>query len=144
MFSKACEYGIKASAFIATESLNGRRTSLSEIAKKIDSPVAFTAKVLQQLTKSEILLSVKGPSGGFEFDNKKIGKIMLSQIVTAIDGNDVYLSCALGFKNCSSKKPCPLHFHIKQIRDDLQIMLENTSLADLSKDIEKGKSFLKQ
>lgn len=106
--------------------------------------MAFTAKVLQQLTRSEILNSIKGPAGGFEFDNKRLGKIMLSQIVTAIDGNEIYRSCALGFKNCGTKKPCPLHHHIKKIRDDLQVMLEHTSLLDLSKDITKGTAFLKQ
>ena len=44
MFSKACEYGIKASIFIAINSRDGRRVSPKEIAKEIDSPQAFTAK----------------------------------------------------------------------------------------------------
>ena len=65
MFSKECEYGIKASTYIALQSLQERSVSLKEIAEEIDSPVAFTAKILHQLAKNHILDSSKGPSGGF-------------------------------------------------------------------------------
>ena len=59
MFSKACEYGIKAAVFIAVRSQKDERVSLNEIAKEINSPVAFTAKVLQQLTRNQIVDSLK-------------------------------------------------------------------------------------
>ena len=55
MFSKACEYGIKASTYIALQSLQDKRVSLKEIAEEINSPVAFTAKILHQLAKNNIL-----------------------------------------------------------------------------------------
>ena len=45
MFSKACEYGIKAAIFIATKSYEDKRVSPKEIAEKINSPQAFTAKI---------------------------------------------------------------------------------------------------
>ena len=35
MFSKACEYGIRASTYIALKSLEGTRVSLKEIAEKL-------------------------------------------------------------------------------------------------------------
>ncbi|MET0760542.1 MAG: transcriptional regulator, partial [Flavobacterium sp.] len=47
MFSKTCEYGIRASIFIASQSYQNNRIGLKDIAKKIDSPEAFTAKILQ-------------------------------------------------------------------------------------------------
>lgn len=53
MFSKACEYGIRASILIASESVNGNRLGLITIAKKIDSPEAFTSKILQKLVKEK-------------------------------------------------------------------------------------------
>jgi Rrf2 family transcriptional regulator, iron-sulfur cluster assembly transcription factor len=143
MFSKACEYGIKAALFIATESQQGKRVSLNTIAGKINSPTAFTAKVLQKLAKNEIILSLKGPAGGFEIKKEKIDKVKLRDIVFAIDGDTVYKGCALGFENCNEKKPCPVHHQFKEIRNDLRKMLETTSLLDLSKDINKGKTFFK-
>ena len=63
MFSKACEYGIRAAVYIAHQSMEGRRVSLKEIAEKIDSPVAFTAKILQQLSRNGIVESIKGAGG---------------------------------------------------------------------------------
>jgi len=46
MFSKDCEYGIRATIYITMQSLEGNRVNLKEIAAAIDSPVAFTAKIL--------------------------------------------------------------------------------------------------
>lgn len=143
MFSKACEYGIKASIFIAINSFEGNRVSPKEIAEKIDSPQAFTAKILQALVKHKIVNSVKGAYGGFEIDKKDISKIKLSQIVTAIDGEKLLSGCGLGFKVCNEDHPCPLHDQFVFIRKDLKDMLENTNLELLALDIKSGVSFLK-
>ncbi len=144
MFSKACEYGIKAAVYIAIKSQQKCRVGLSEIAKEINSPIAFTAKVLQQLSRNMIVDSVKGPTGGYEISSKKAGEVKLSEIVSAIDGDAIYNGCGLGFCNCDKNKPCLVHHQFKGIRSDLKQMLETTSLLDLSKDIKKGKSFLKR
>ena len=65
MFSKTCEYGIRATIFIASQSYQNKRVGLRDIAKKIDSPEAFTAKILQILAKTHIIHSIKGVGGGF-------------------------------------------------------------------------------
>ena len=98
MFSKACEYGIKAAIFIATKSYEGKRVSPKEISAEIDSPQAFTAKILQALVKHNIINSVKGAYGGFEIDKTNIGNVKLSQIVNAIDGDSIYSGCGLGLE----------------------------------------------
>jgi len=144
MFSKACEYGIRASIYIATQSLEGKRVRLKEIAREIDSPVAFTAKILQQLARSRIVDSVKGPAGGFEIEKNQIGKIKLSEIVYAIDGNTVYMGCGLGLKKCNANKPCPVHDRFVEIRDNLKHMLESTSLGELTAGLEVGLTYLKR
>ena len=143
MFSKACEYGIKASIFIAINSSEGRRVNPKEISKEIDSPQAFTAKILQDLVRHNIIKSVKGAYGGFEIDNNKIATTKLSQIVNAIDGDSIYNGCGLGLHTCDENHPCPVHDKFKVIRDELQDMLENTSLEQLALDIKSGVSFLK-
>lgn len=144
MFSKACEYGIKAAIYIAVQSNQGNRVSLKDIAKEIDSPEAFTAKILQQLAKNNIIDSVKGPTGGFEIDPKKLSKIKLSQIVSAIDGDSIYKGCGVGLKECSEKKPCPVHDKFKKIRNELRQMLEGTNLQELSLGLKEGLTYLKR
>ena len=144
MFSKACEYGIKATIYIALQSNLDKRVSLKEIAKEIDSPEAFTAKILQQLAKNNIIESVKGPAGGFEIEKRKMVKISLSQVVSAIDGDSIYKGCGLGLKECSEKKPCPVHDKFKIIRNELKQMLESTNLLELSLGLQEGLTFLRR
>ncbi|WP_445955741.1 RrF2 family transcriptional regulator [Yeosuana sp.] len=144
MFSKACQYGIKATIFIAVRSQENIRVNLNEIATEIDSPIAFTAKVLQKLTKSNIIDSIKGATGGFEIKKDQLDKIMISHIVDLIDGDSIYKNCGLGFDNCSEIMPCSVHFKFKHIREDLKEMLETTSLLDLSNNINNKLAFIKR
>ncbi|MBP0904680.1 RrF2 family transcriptional regulator [Mariniflexile gromovii] len=143
MFSKACEYGIKACIFIAINSYEGKRVSPKEIAEEINSPQAFTAKILQALVRHNIIESVKGAYGGFEVSKNEIKHIKLAQIVKAIDGDSIYNGCGLGLEKCDENHPCPVHDKFKGVRDELKYMLENTSLEELALNIKSGASFLK-
>lgn len=144
MFSKACEYGIRATIYIASQSLENKRSSLKDIAAEIASPVAFTAKILQQLSRSEIVSSTLGASGGFEISKAGMKKLRLSQIVFAIDGDTIYKGCGLGLEACNAKKPCPMHDKFKRIRDELKSMLESTSVFELTQGLSEGFTFLKR
>jgi len=144
MFSKACEYGIRAAVYITLQSLEGRRVSVTEIAEEIDSPVAFTAKILQQLTRNNIVHSVKGPTGGFEIDREDMDDVKLNMIVKAIDGDKIYVGCGLGLKECNANKPCPLHDKFVDIRTNLRTMLQSTSLYELATGLEVGQTYLKR
>lgn len=143
MFSKACEYAIRASIIVAAESVNNRRLSLAEISEKIDSPLAFTAKILQKLVKNKVLLSVKGPGGGFEADTPNLKNIRLMSIVRSIDGDTVFKACSIGLNECSEENPCPVHHKYKPIKLKLIEMFENTSLEELVTGYREGMTFLK-
>ncbi len=143
MFSKSCEYAIRATIFIASKCCENRKVGLKEIAEEIDSPIAFTAKILQKLSKDKIVNSTKGVHGGFEIYQKNLKSIKLMHIVMAIDGENVFLGCGLGLGNCSEEHPCPVHYKFKEVRDGLLFMLENTTLEELALGVKKGNSFLK-
>ena len=143
MFSKACEYALRAVLYISIKSVNGSRLGIPEIAKEIDAPVAFTAKILQALVRENIISSIKGPNGGFFIDAKS-KPISLATIVRAIDGSDDVLhTCALGLKECSDKFPCPIHHEIKRYKERLRKVMEQSTIQNLSKDLSQGKTFLK-
>jgi Rrf2 family protein len=144
MFSKACEYGIRAVIYIASKTSQSSRVSLKEIAEKIDSPEAFTAKILQQLSRSGIIDSVKGPTGGFAIRKKEVKEVKLIEIVLAIDGNQIFEGCGLGLTACSETEPCPVHFEFKAIRDGLKKMLEEANIHELSEGMIQGLTFLKR
>ncbi|MDN3664227.1 RrF2 family transcriptional regulator [Algibacter miyuki] len=143
MFSKACEYGIKAAIFIATKSYEDKRVSPKEIAEEINSPQAFTAKILQSLVRHDVVSSVKGAYGGFEIEKRKISEVKLAQIVNAIDGDSIYVGCGLGLAKCDENHPCPVHDKFKSVREELKNMLENTTLEELALNIKSGASFLR-
>ncbi|MGF7232036.1 RrF2 family transcriptional regulator [Arachidicoccus sp.] len=144
MFSKSCEYGIKATLHIAHQSQRGECVSLKEIAKAINSPEAFTAKILQQLTHSKIIISIRGAAGGFKIKETALEKIKLSHIVNAIDGDEIYKGCGLGLDVCNEAKPCPVHYKFKAVREGLKTMLETTSIKELSTGLNEGLTFLKR
>lgn len=143
VFSKSCEYGLKAVIYIATQSLDQKRMiKVGEIAKNSGLPEAFTAKLLRILTKYGIIQSQTGPNGGFYLDLETMNHVKLSQIVQAIDGDSVYKGCGLGLNQCDEKNPCPLHEHFVSIRTQLSNMLENTSIHDLALKVRSGETVL--
>ena len=143
MFSKACEYGIKATLYIAQRSQSNESVGLKNISKAIDSPEAFTAKILQELVKQDIISSIKGPGGGYHIEKDKMSEITLIKIVNSIDGDHVYTGCGLGMHTCNEEMPCPAHEKFKPIKESLRIMLETTTIKKMTVGLKGGLTFLK-
>lgn len=141
MFSKSCEYAIKAAIHICIESKNGSRLTIQEIAGEIESPEPFTAKILQQLVKQGIISSAKGPGGGF-FIEPNSKPIYIMEIVEAIDGTRAFERCGLGLKECSEHHPCPIHNEFKNYSLRLKKLLETKTLQEMAKSIRQGRAFL--
>lgn len=143
MFSKSCEYAIRAMIFIAQQSKQQHKAGIKEIAKEIGAPEHFIAKILQGLCRSGLLQSLKGPSGGFYLD-KHSQQCSLLEIVKVMDGDNLFHGCALGLDSCSEKKPCPLHDQFKTVRQDIHDMLKNATVGELQEQLESKLAFLKQ
>jgi Rrf2 family protein len=128
IFSKACEYGIQATLYIAT--IPGRRVGIKEIAAELNIPVHFLAKILHSLGEKGILAAYKGVHGGYTLQRAP-EKVRLIDIVEAIDGLAFFESCVLGFPGCGTGKPCPVHDRWGHVRDTIRDMLTSDSLADI-------------
>ncbi len=137
MFSKACQYAIKAMIFIATNQQEGKRTGLREIIDSLDSPEAFTAKILQQLVRGGLLESYRGPTGGFVLPKNK--QIKIYDVVATIDGKQLMEECVLGLAECSSENPCPVHHKFSSIRQHLTETLLSVDIDDNTLLIESRK-----
>ncbi len=141
MFSQAAKYATKAVIYIWTQSLEDRKVGAKEIGSKIDTPEAFTAKILQTLVKAKLIGSIKGPNGGF-FVDESHSKVTLKDIVKAVDGDELFSGCSLGLPKCSEKNPCPLHFQVVKVRKELDSMLTSKSLKLLAIEVIKGETKL--
>ena len=142
MFSKACEYGIKAMIYVATQSLKGERVKIGDIVEKVGSPEAFTAKILGDLAKNGLIESLKGPYGGFYIRPDQMESTRIIQIVSAIDGDSIFKGCGLGLSECNAQKPCPMHAKFVKIRSELKNALESTTLLELANGIKSGQTIL--
>jgi Rrf2 family protein len=142
MFSKATEYALRATIYIAQKSSEENKLGIDEIAEAINTPKAFTAKILQILCKDNTLVSsVRGPNGGYYISNKA-KKLPVFSIVLKMGEKDVIDNCVLGLKKCSEKDPCPMHHQYKKIKADLINLFESKSIEQLAKEIEKGKAVI--
>jgi Rrf2 family protein len=114
----------------------GKRTSIKELTRKINIPYHFLAKILQDLTYKGLLISQKGPTGGFALA-KPAKDITLFQIVEAIDGTDVTSKCVLGFPECSGKNPCAVHEKWAGLRDEIHVMLVGKNITQMAREMKK-------
>lgn len=112
---------------------NGGYTSIKDLSDKLDISFHFLTKILQQLTAANLLESMKGPKGGVRL-SRESSDISLQEVVIAIDGPDLFTECVLGLPGCGSEKPCPMHTMWAETRDDIEQMLQTTSLEDMSKE----------
>jgi Rrf2 family protein len=133
IYSKSSEYAIRAAVYLARIP-DGDYAMAKNIAADEEIPAPFLAKILQELARKGVLLSVKGPSGGFSL-KKKASEIRLLDIVAAIDGLDQYDRCAEGHSQCSSKVACPLHDNWMALRSRIMDYLERNTIGSLVKSV---------
>jgi Rrf2 family protein len=142
LFSKTCEYGIRAAVYIASQSDKAEKTGIEEICENIEAPRHFTAKILQILTRNHLLSSQKGVNGGFYMTADQLKQPMIA-LVEAIEGKGVLSQCGLGLKACSETEPCPLHNKYASIRNDIKKMLSSMTIKDMAVSLQTGKAFLR-
>lgn len=141
MFSKTCEYGLKACVLIAIDSEKGHKLGIQDIASKIGTPMYFTGKILQQLVKAKLIKSSKGPHGGFYLpaDAKPLPVIRILEVLGC---DQFFHQCALGLDHCSDQHPCPIHAEFKPYREGLYQLLTETTIQKLAKEIRDGKGYI--
>jgi Rrf2 family iron-sulfur cluster assembly transcriptional regulator len=137
IYSKPCEYAIRALAFLARSPADGTAQG-KEIAEAEGLRAPVLGKVLQELVRKGLLKSRRGPGGGFQLArNPQL--ITLRDVVAAIDGLDQFLECAVGLDRCSDESPCPLHDTWKDLRTQMMDYLEATTLSDMAAAVERKK-----
>ena len=133
MFSKSCEYGIRALTVIGKAHKKNQKIGIKEICRIARTPESFTAKILQNLVRRDIISSQKGPSGGFYF-SRPLEDISLIEIVNTIDGESIFSKCGLGLSHCDAKNPCPMHDQYEEVRNNLIQMCKNSTLRQLTEE----------
>lgn len=143
MFSKTCEYGIRAVIYISATGSQENKVGINDISTNIEAPVHFTAKILQPLVHSDILSSKKGVNGGFYMNARQKTRHLID-VVRAIDGDVLFSGCGMGLKTCSDDEPCPMHDKFKAIRTDLKKMMESTTVDEMAAMLKNGRKLIRK
>ncbi|MBT8325988.1 MAG: Rrf2 family transcriptional regulator [Bacteroidia bacterium] len=141
MFSNSAKYAIKAVLYLAVNSSEEHKIMIKDLAKPINVPRHYLAKLLQDLSKKHLVSSIKGPKGGFYLSAKN-RKEKVIDIINAVDGEERMKACLLSLEGCNANNPCSLHHLIYDERQAILKNLNKTSLDHLAEHIKSGKSIL--
>jgi len=146
MLSNTCKYALRALIYLGKYSEENTRIGIKKISDDLQLSSPFLGKILQNLVKQKLLVSTKGPNGGFAL-GKKAKSITLWDIVTKVDGEEFFTNCLITLEPCkthdSSKPLCPIHSQYDQLRKDICAFYKDTTLEIISKDIDKYEEFVK-
>jgi len=141
MLSKSTEYAMRALVFVQLCNWEQKRPGVGEIAKEIEAPEAYTAKILQTLTKNQLLNSMKGRGGGFFFSENQ-SSLTLYDVIHVVEGDACFHKCGFGLKQCNDSNPCPLHEKHKVLRDGFFEIAKTETIKSLSEKILDGDAVL--
>ena len=131
MFYKETEYALRGLVYIQMQNSNGRRPGIVEIAKEIEAPQFYTAKILQRMVKLGLVSSLKGKGGGFYF--KEGSNVVLRDLIMQTEGSKTLIGCAFGLKHCDCENPCPLHNEYAPIRESINNLVSTETIQSLAK-----------
>jgi Rrf2 family protein len=141
MLSNSSKYAINAVLYLAVHTDETKKISAREIGDAIRIPSPFLSKLLQILSRRNVISSSKGPGGGFYMTGENLN-LHLIEIVKHIDGLDNFEDCVLGLKKCSNEKPCPVHFSIQPLKKHFLKELNENTIASFAEKVKTGETFL--
>jgi Rrf2 family transcriptional regulator, iron-sulfur cluster assembly transcription factor len=146
MLSNTSKYALRGLIYLAKYSQKDNRIGIKKISEDLNISSPFLGKILQNLVKQKLLVSTKGPNGGFSL-SKKPEDISLWDIVTNVDGEEYFTNCLIGLRPCVTHDPtkplCPVHNQYDELRKQTTDFYKGTSLKLISEDIEKFEDLMK-
>lgn len=128
--SKKGDYAIRGMVYLAGQPPD-RVVLVGEIARAMDVPPQFLAKIFQQFGKRGLVRSFRGSGGGFQL-GRPPGDITLCEIVEAVEGPIMPNRCVLSGGACSRKKGCKVHPVWKKVQESVVEILSGVTLEALS------------
>ena len=140
MLSNTCKYALRALIYLGKNSEKDYRIGIKKISEDLGLSSPFLGKILQNLVKQKLLVSTKGPNGGFAL-GKNPDQITLWDIVAKVDGEEFFTNCLITLEPCKTHDPskplCPIHSQYDKLRKEITAFYKETTLAIISNDIEK-------
>jgi len=146
MLSNTCKYALRALIYLGVHSEKDTRIGIKKISEDLSLSSPFLGKILQNLVKQKLLVSTKGPNGGFALARLP-EKITLWDIVTKVDGEEFFTNCLITLEPCRTHDPskplCAVHTQYDKLRKEICSFYKDTTLELVSQDIEKYDTLIK-
>ena len=127
MLSQTVEYALRAATFMAAAPDDPQ--TVEQIAAATRVPVAYLAKVMQQLVRGGIVASRRGVGGGFTLA-KDPARLRILEIVQAVDPIQRITTCPLGLA-AHGLRLCPLHRRLDDALAATERAFAATTLAEV-------------
>ena len=131
--SKKSDYALLALRHLAVP--GARQTaSARELAEAYDLPPELLAKVLQQLVRAGLLVSVQGIRAGYGLAKPAAG-ITVVDVIEAVDGPMTVTACSEQDQSCDQYTKCNIRDPLWKLKDRIVSALEATTVAELAADL---------
>lgn len=136
MLSKKTKYGLKALAYLGTQT-DKKPVQIHDIAQHENISQKFLESILLTLRKTGFLGSKKGKGGGY-YLIKDPSEIPMIAVMRVLEGPIAMISCvSLNFyescDDCPDEASCAVHHLMLQVRDSTLEVYKQNTLADLIK-----------
>jgi Rrf2 family protein len=136
MLTSKARYGLKAMAILAKRFGQMELVSVEEIAELEGIPIKFLETTLTQLRKRGLLISRRGPSGGFMLARAP-EKITVAEVIRTLDGPFAPTTCSrtrnpVKCEGCDDMELCKIRPIMREVRDAMAAVLEERTIRDLT------------
>lgn len=129
MLSTTSDHALRAVLVLARH-YGQRPVRADEIADAIGAPRNYLAKTLNALAKAGVVISARGPRGGFALAGAPEA-LTLARVVDCFDEPRPSTSCLLGDAPCDLSHPCAAHHCWTAIKEARRAPLAKTTVAQL-------------
>jgi len=136
LLTKETDYVVRAVMNLAVNNKSGFISS-REIADNEDIPFPFLRRILQRLTKEEIVESKEGIGGGVKL-HARPGAIRISDLIKIFQGGIKISQCMFRNRLCENRRKCVLRKRLLKIEEKLVREFENITIESLLRDLKRG------
>ena len=133
--TRAADYAVRVMVHLAGLK-PGVRASRAELAEAAGCPEQFLAKVMQTLTRAQLVTSHRGNTGGFELPEAH-RRASLLDVVEAVEGPIHLNLCVDSAYGCERKSWCPAHRVWVEAQVAMTGVLRNARLEDLARQADR-------
>jgi len=128
--SNSSQYAIRILSFMAIQEDN-KLLNATQLAQTLQIPYKFLTKIMTEVVKSGLIVSIRGREGGYKFE-KPSSEIIISEILDIFNDAIKDEQCVLGIGFCNGMCKCALHDQWMEPKLLMQKMFEESTLADIA------------